>query len=274
MMRQSISVATVALAISLSATPALADRTQFNAKDLIVPQPGMAYIYYRSDVKDVATFLRTVDEAQRASFVAKRAAAFAKAHEKYLRKKATWDKTPVGQRVGEAPVEPTDATFAFPAPELDNFVSANPGRVVIDQKSNYGYLLMVKPGEYTYYGNVAIGYGAVGGTCMCMGSVRFEAKADQVVDLGKFTKVLENPDKLKGAQTDKTALPAHFAILPGAAPSQRPANLPKLPIAPAAYHAAYKMPNYHGVNIDRLLPVPGVLGYKRDEVIDLSTAPK
>jgi hypothetical protein len=274
MIRQSIAVAAAALAVSLSATPALADRTQFNAKDVIVPQPGMAYIYYRSDVKGMAAFLRTVDEAQHADFVAKRAAAFAKAHEKYLRKKATWDKTPVEQRVGEAPEEPTDATFAFPAPELDNFVSVNPGRVVVDQKSNYAYLLMVKPGEYTYYGAVSLGYAAVGGTCMCMGSVRFEVKADQIVDLGKFTAVFKDPDQAGGALPDKTELVSHVALLPGATTSQFAVNLPKLPVVPAVYHAAYKMPNYHGVNIDRLLPVPGVLGYKRDEVIDLSTAPK
>jgi hypothetical protein len=30
------------------------------------------------------------------------------------------------------------------------------------------------------------------------------------------------------------------------------------------------MPNYFGVLIDRLAPIPGVLGYERDRVIDLA----
>lgn len=274
MIRLSMSVATVALALSLSATPALADRTQFNAKDVILPQPGMAYIYYRSDSKEMAAFLRTVESAQRADFFVKRAAALAKAHEKYLRKKALWDQTPGNERVGNAPEEPTEANFAFPAPELANFVGVNPGRVVVDQKLNYAYLLMVKPGEYTYYGPVSIGNGVSVGTCMCMGSVRFEAKADQIVDLGKITEVFTGPEKARAVLTDRTARPSHIEILPGATSSALAANLPKLPIVPAVYHAAYKMPNYYGVIIDRLLPVPGVLGYNRDEVMDISAAPK
>lgn len=261
-------IACAAFALA-AATPALAERTQFNAKDVIAPQPGMAYIYYRADTKAMAAFLRTVDAAQRADYLTKRTAALAKAHEKYLRRKASWDKAPADQR-GEEPEEPTDATFAFPAPELDNFVSVNAGRVMVDAKPDYAYLLMVKPGEYTYYGPMIVGYGVSLGTCMCMGSVRFEAKADTIVDLGEISTVFDDPDKAKGAAADKTALAAHVAIRPGVTPTPLAANLPKLPVETAVYHAAYKMQNYHGVTIDRLLPVPGVLAYKRDEVIDLA----
>ena len=47
-----------------------------------------------------------------------------------------------------------------------------------------------------------------------------------------------------------------------------PASLAALPREAAAYRAAGKIDNFFGVMIERLTALPGVLSYRRDEVID------
>lgn len=51
----------------------------------------------------------------------------------------------------------------------------------------------------------------------------------------------------------------------------RPAAIAGKPVVVAEYHAAGKMPNYFRGRITRMAPVPGVLGYDEDRVIDLRT---
>jgi hypothetical protein len=245
-------------------------RAQFNAKDVVVVEPASAYIYYRStDAKIAAVFLRTVTDAQRAEHLKKREEALAKAREKYVRKLASWQQA-VNQHeeAGPRPIEPTEENFAFPAPELDNFVFADPGRVFLNEKPHFAYLLRVEPGEYTYYGPISLFAQPMmdTSTCMCMGSVRFAAEAGKIVDLGEIGTV-----STPAAETlsDKTALQFHWRIDPTSALSHLPDRLPKIPVVKADFRAADKISNYRGIMIDRLVAMPGVLAYQRDRVIDL-----
>jgi hypothetical protein len=51
-----------------------------------------------------------------------------------------------------------------------------------------------------------------------------------------------------------------------------PAQFANLQVVPAQLRAADKMPNYYGLLIGRLAPIEGVLGYRRDQVLDLTAA--
>ncbi|MFM5884732.1 MAG: hypothetical protein ACKOQ3_05290, partial [Novosphingobium sp.] len=50
-----------------------------------------------------------------------------------------------------------------------------------------------------------------------------------------------------------------------------PASLKALPAVQAELHANGKLNNHFGLPIDRIPPIPGVLGYRRDTVLDLRT---
>jgi len=136
------------------------------------------------------------------------------------------------------------------------------------------YVLAVKPGTYIL-GEQSFGYN---GACLCMGSVKFEAKAGVVTDLG--TLLFANNDR-------PTTIPELANIvqqkvlsddLPWIAMALRPATettpdpLKGLPRVLADYHAVNKFPNYFGAFADRLAPVPGILGYDAEgNVLDLRT---
>ncbi|HLL31602.1 MAG TPA: hypothetical protein VK403_11445, partial [Allosphingosinicella sp.] len=62
--------------------------------------------------------------------------------------------------------------------------------------------------------------------------------------------------------------PSH-ALTPPDPAMPRPARLSGLPVVAADLRAAGKMPNYFGIEIDRLPAVPGVLAYERDKVVDV-----
>jgi len=60
-------------------------------------------------------------------------------------------------------------------------------------------------------------------------------------------------------------------VEPADAETYIPPKLESLPRTPASYRAAGKIDNFFGVMIDRLTALPGVLAYRRDEVIDEKT---
>jgi hypothetical protein len=59
------------------------------------------------------------------------------------------------------------------------------------------------------------------------------------------------------------------AIRPPAPGMPVPGELGKATLVPADYRAVGKFPNYFRTMISRLTPVPGVLEYERDRVVDV-----
>ena len=95
-----------------------------------------------------------------------------------------------------------------------------------------------------------------------MGSVRFEARAGQIMDLGEMRYPAADATLPVGVHVSSVQM------VPYASSMTRPDRLNGLPVVPAEWRAAEKMPNYFGVLIDRHPAVPGVLRYQRDRVID------
>lgn len=282
-------------ALALSSTAAsgsaiAADRdraqrpVQIGVDDRFTVDPQRAYIFFRSRDRVPYRLLREVTEAERAEHAAHRAAALAQARTRYERRLRSWQRhqelcrgavTGSCTRREERPEEPTDASFAFAAPEMDNFVDVGirPRFTHLDGWS--GYFLSVPAGTYSFYGQmlVAPNGGAVG-TCLCMGSVRFEARPGQITYVGE----VQAPPAPVQVAGDEERTPDTFRLGPALSVTPHNGTMPMperfagLNVAPAQLRAADKLPNYFGVMIGRMAPIEGVLDYRRDEVVDLRAA--
>jgi hypothetical protein len=270
-----------AAAACLAAAPAAAkplQTEQFKATAPFTIQPTRAYLLVRNAGTDLK-LLRVPTAAEQAAYQAERAQALVKAKAKYAKQLKGYEadmaayareKSPEfrGPKP-EMPVEPTDANLAFKAIESDNFVTVWGGRL-FDGKAQF---IAVPPGTYRVYGRMLTTGNGNLGVCMCMGTVQFDAAGGTITDLGEFhhsavpgTSVKE-PESWHGMTRGKGGLTS-LAIEPAAPGMAVPVRLTALPRVPASYRASGKMDNFFGVMVERLTPMPGILTYQRDRVID------
>lgn len=255
-----------------------AARDQFNQKDAVTIDPQKSYIFFRARGKMELQFLREVTAEERAAWNAARAEALARARERYERQAVNYRRAVENCRgrpepclLMDRPEPVTEQNFAFTPPERDNIVSMRRGpQFSRGAGDDYTFLLAVPPGTYAFYGPVTNGGNGFVGFCMCMGSLRFEARAGQIVDLGEISYPQVRELNARATRPGAPAVPS-AEIRPYDPAMPRPARLAGLPVVPAAFRAADKMPNYFGILIDRHPPVPGVLRYQRDRVIDERT---
>jgi len=141
------------------------------------------------------------------------------------------------------------------------------------------HVLAVRPGTYWLYGEKT-GFHLEGPflNCLCMGTIRFEAKAGMLTDLGtirdlaKETANGKRPDA-RGVSHRLLGNRAERAILvePVSDKDPVPASLTGLTRVPAAYRAAGNLPNIEGTMIDRISAMPGIIRYEKDAIIDDKT---
>ncbi|MDP9413480.1 MAG: hypothetical protein M3Q08_05175 [Pseudomonadota bacterium] len=279
----------LALALALGSFSAAHARDQVGEKDAFTIDPAKSYIFFRTKTKAELRFLREVTPTQMEAWKADRDAAFAKARAQYEKKLVRWQReeevyrkmSPYQRAAAGSFAKPQEVTlqnFGFPPAEMANFVKVAAGPQFSKNKPEYTYLLAVEPGTYSLYGNVAVTPNGMFGVCNCMGSVKFDARAGEIVDLGEVRYPVQEAIK-KVAESKPTDRAAAFeqaargltaqAIVPASASMPLPQRLANLPVKPADFRAADKMPNFFGVLIDRLAPLPGVLAYQRDKVVDL-----
>jgi hypothetical protein len=255
-------------------------REQLGERDPVVVDPQKAYIFFRTPERLNLRLLREVDAAERAAWEADRERAFTRARDRTQRRIAEWDReapncrgnaavTPQCQMMGDRPVPVTNENFAFAPPEQDNFIDVTRGREFERTASGYTYFRAVDPGTYIVYGPMIETPQAILGVCLCMGSVRFDARPGQIVDLGELRLEPEaSAGPAEGRFVGDGRLPSP-TIVPAGPGVALPARLAGLPVTPAEFRAADRMPNYFGILIDRLGPMPGVLAYEQGRVIDL-----
>ena len=276
-----LAAAAALVAVPVAAKPLQTE--QFKANAQIAIDPAKAYILVRAAGLDLK-LLRVATEAERAAWQAERAEALAKAKAKYAKASAIYQrdleyyqnsrKTGMSTPRPEKPIEPTDANFAFKALESDNFVTVWGGRVFDKDGPKTTHLIAVPPGTYRIYGQIFEAGGT--GFCLCMGSVQFDAVAGTITDMGtmRYPKAEALKDKVEpnwnGLTPGKGGLTV-MRVEPADAETYVPPKLASLPRVPASYRAAGKIDNFFGVMIDRLTALPGVLAYRRDEVIDEKT---
>lgn len=247
--------------------------------------PARGYIFMRTPGRLAGTFLRVPDEEALQAYRERRAAALAAEMEDYQRRLQGWQRRQeIGslRRNDERPVEPTEATLAFPSFTAQTAQSFGPEYVYAEDEASplrYSYLTVVPPGRYVWYGPVffdaQMGHS---GACYCMGSVMFDVEAGKVTDLGNYLTAapqFENQPAVVFDQFRGMGGWNGFAIVipdhSSAVSFGLPASLAAWPSRRTEFQAVGKMNNVFGVRITRLAPIPGVLGYDRDRVMDLRT---
>lgn len=255
-------------------TRAVADKPQ------VVLDPAKAYVLIQADYSVSPLLMRRPGAEDAAAYAAKRAEELAKEHAKWITRHAIWEKRKVelakikGADIGKEPQEPTEANFPWPRYEQVHTVYIGPqNRFAKAEGGASTYLQEVEPGEYIYYGNVTAGL--PGGTCACLGTVAFRAEAGKVTSLGRmripWMDLLRGPKELRARTT--LDVPEGTTTLAFAPASFGDARVPAEMVVPAQFTPVDRMPNWFGLEVDRVMPIEGVMRYERDKVIDLTAAP-
>jgi hypothetical protein len=256
-------------------------------------KPDKAYILFRTQralartgIEPVLLRVPTADEMAR--YDVARAAAFAKAEPKLREARAkVLAKKAAAEAAGKAfkdtvPPEPSLDNFDFAWDGAVNIENVDDGKPFIKGEAEQAYLVEAPPGEYVLYG-ASYGAGLFRPglhVCFCLGSVGFAAKAGEITDLGHFLGdvVKERsgipelaPESGFGPSSDPFLVLIGGTIRPAKPGLAVPAGIPADAVKPAGLHAVGRFFNPGAMGVNRLVPIPGVLGYDRGKVIDLKT---
>jgi len=261
----------IAIAVSASvlcmSSPAFADveHEPIEEKNLTRGRQTLAadkgYVLLHAPSRVNILLLKEPNAEEVASFEAEWQAEFDRAKRRYQRDLEHWPedvefRRRAGRPVPPRPVEPTEENFSIGSLDLRMQVSIGPQYIFSKSETGeFSYVTELEPGTYRYYGPVMVAPNGSGlGVCYCMGSVKFDVAAGQITNLGDFLAIAPDLDDWSQRGVVDYALPATLA--------DRPSE-------PADWRAAGKMNNFFGLRIDRMPPIPGVLAYQRDTVIDV-----
>ena len=268
---------TIAALLAVSSVGAMAANTdqdvrQLKSNDAPDLSSGKAYFFYDTlEAKYDIFFLRSMTSEEVERFAANRTVALAEARAKLREKR---DGAP---GISDEELLP-DAAFDFVDDTIRNLARMDSGRVYEKDGERRTYAVEVPPGEYTIYAAGIDGF--TSGTCMCMGTVRFDAKAGEAVDLGAILVAPENGDtdiaELAPYEAPeyirRKALPYKMSVRPARSGEAVPALFSNMSVVPARYAAAEDhLPNYMGMMINRMAPIEGVLSYDFDRVVATSS---
>jgi hypothetical protein len=271
---------------------AMADKPQ------VVLNPAKAYIAVQGDYQVNPLLMKRPNAEEAAKHAAARSEELAKEHAKWVKKHDSWKsamavyaKADPSLRRPTEPQEPTEANFPWPRYEQVHPVYIGPqNRFAKAEGGASTYLHEVEPGEYLFYGNVAMA--APGGICACLGTLSFRAEAGKVTSLGKMHLMLIDVGRESKAGGSNMPTPWIGALV-GAKSGQvgKSLDLPEgvtslaftpVPfsdprvsadiVVPARFNPVDRVPNWFGLEVDRVMPIEGVMRYDRDKVVDL-TAP-
>lgn len=246
-----------------------------NDKPVLTFDPAKAYILLRADDIVPLYLVKVPTVEDQALYDRIRAAVFVEAHRKYEKKQASYLKAKTeaaktaGAIIPEQPIEPTEANFDFAQFGMMAGFGIGPRNRFSKSKEISTYLQEVTPGTYRIYGLIMDLNAPAGASCFCMGSVKFDAPAGQIVDLG----VVNKAGKIEAVPGDSSqplaVRPKPFFRLPGPDTPPDPRFMGQT-IKPAKFKPVGKIPNYFGFMISRMPEMPGVFRYDRDRIVDLT----
>lgn len=241
-------------------------------KPAVTLNPAKAYILIRSTDSAALHLMRIPSAEDQVKYDALKAEAFAEAREKYAKKRASYDKakaaydrSPKGAAkpvLPEQPVEPTEENFEFTPFGVMTGFAIGPLNRFSKGDSGSVYLQEVTPGSYRIYSASLM-------SCFCMGSVKFEAKAGEITDVGVFD-IRQAASRAKGDSAQPGALVLNYRASGDGRPGDP--RLSSMKVVPAMLKPVGKLPNYGGGTVDRFPEVEGVMRYDRDRIIDLTAA--
>lgn len=248
-------------------------------------RPDRAYILYRTSRIDGivpgmdVVFLRDPTDSEVDAYQAARAEALKAARAKRERERARAIEDRKSDPTRAIPPEYSESEFTFRYQDAVNLRRVNNGNQYQKSDTEGVYLVEVKPASYVIAGTAHKMFINVE-TCNCMGTVRFEAKPGVITDLGTIltddvAKVSPIPELApftgRGARINGVLLLMVQTVRPYAEGNTIPATLKGLPRELAELHAVGKFPNRYATSVNRMAPIPGVLEYDEDRVIDART---
>lgn len=259
----------------------------------VTVRPDKAFILFRTERGLAKTgiepvLLRVPSADEMARYDAARQAAFALAEPKLretrakvLARKASADAA--GKPFKDAvPPEPSLDNFEFAWGGAVNLENVDDGKPYIKGDAQQVFLVEAVPGDYVIYG-ASLGMGLFKPglhVCFCLGTVGFAAKPGEITDLGFWlgdvVKMRSNipeiaPESDFGPSSDPFLVLLGGTVRPAAPGLAVPAGIPATAVKPAEFHAVGRYFNPGAMGVNRLVPVPGVLGYDGGKVIDLRT---
>ena len=276
-----IALSLAAPAVAKDKVPVFVETVAIKDKPAVALDPAKAYVMLRADMAVPLYLMKVPTADDQATYDQARADALAKAHEKYVRKQAQYNaavkekaEAPRGttlQPLPDKPFEPTEANFDFTPFPLLAGVSIGPINRFAKAEGGFStYVQELTPGEYRIYGPLAVapGGGAMG-SCFCMGSVAFEAKAGEIVDIGMIE---AKGTFVKRPEGDSSApiVPEGSFLTPARPEVAIDPRLAGARVVPAKFRPIGKLPNYFGLTISRIPAIPGVMRYDRDRTVDLT----
>ena len=177
---------------------------------------------------------------------------------------------------------PSDTVFYRERGSASGLTSANMTSARLDRwyaqtATERFYLIEAKPGSYVILGQAVKGVPYMF-TCFCMGTLRFEAKPGELTDLGYLlsdtVSSLSPFPELRAVTgrgpriNDGTANVMAAAIRPVGLDATLPDALRGFARVPARFGPVGKLVNSFARVINRMAPLPGVLAYDEDRVID------
>lgn len=278
--------AALAATTMLACAPMVSAKSPFEFKPVRVSDKpefpfdaSKAYLLVESDNMINVSFMKLPNEEELAKWEVLRLEEFEDAKKKYEsrikryeREMAAWRKIRSG-REPEAPVEPTEGTFTISPFELDHNLAIGPqGRFSTDGGSLYLY--EVPAGEYVFYGNVFFNpNGGAMGTCVCMGTVALNVQPGQVSAVRIRLPFVEMYSSMDKEERPKTVLdiPADMTSQ-GLVPVKLALADTRLPQDKMVFPETRligRLPNWFGVEIDRLMPIEERFTYDGDRMVDL-----
>lgn len=260
------------IAVAKSKAPVFVEAKQVKDSPSVTLDPAKAYILLRTPNAMPMHFVKIPSADDQVAYDKLKAEAFDEVKEDYLKALAKYErelalaKKTSGMKTPKKPIEPTEANFQFTRFEqLANFTMGPLNR--FHSKDGSTYLHAVTPGKYRIFGQFDPLVGI--GVCYCMGSVSFDAEAGKITDLGTMTTDLSNAGPPQKGDSSSPRVAAYaMALEPVKDSTPVDARLKSLPRNIADLRAAGKMANYFGIAISRLPAIPGVLSYRRDQIID------
>lgn len=170
---------------------------------------------------------------------------------------------------------PTIDQYSFDYAGPTNMFDINSNEFLEDGEMRT-FLVEVPAGTYILYGSSVGGVGL--SSCNCLGTVKFDAQPGMITNLGSlYIDKVHKPSPIPHLEDNigPSMFQYGFVIGQGLVPADDttpvPAVLAGLKTIAAEYHAVGLFHEPGAAGINRLAPVPGILGYDRGKVIDLRT---
>jgi hypothetical protein len=262
---------------------AVDEQVEVDAKKPFSPKPDKAYIVFRTNAAGYGpSFMRIPSKAEIDAFQKAKVEGFEQdkpklieEREKALAKKAAAEKA--GKKFNDdVPPEPALANYVFDYAAVSNFQALKFNKPIEKSKTERTMVVEIIPGDYVLYG---IAYDRFLATCLCLGTVGFDAKAGEILDLGTIFIAAADPKSDIPELVEETgfgpSMNGHlFAFTAAVRPTpfaQPPAFLAGQTLVPARYRAVGTFVAPGVFNINRLAPVAGVSRYDGGKVIDIAS---